>query len=68
MSNYKDELQIYERRPHYGFYIYSSSGCGDDCAIRFSHVDFDEKTVELNMSAEEAVKLANVILKVAKNY
>jgi hypothetical protein len=68
MGKYTDSLVIYKRRPHYGFYVYSSPGCGEESAIRFSHVEFDKRTFEVNMSPKEAIKLAKCIIKVAKDY
>lgn len=61
-------LKVYKRHPHEGFYVYSSSGCGDDAAIRLSHVECLEKTFELCISPEEAIELGNMIIEVALEY
>lgn len=62
------KCKTYVGRPPEGFYVHSSSGCGDDCAIRISHIECLEKTFELAISPEEALEYANKITLVALAY
>lgn len=60
-------MKIFHGRPQ-GFYIRSSSGCGEDSAIRLYYVDECEQTVYFAMSPEEAIALADNIIRIAKKY
>jgi len=59
---------IYEGAPNDGFYVYSSCGCGDDSAIRIKHIQDNEQMVCFSVSPEEAKKLGNLLIKLAKKY
>ncbi len=61
-------MNLYKRPPHEGFYVYSSCACGEEMAIRLAHVQEFEKTLELCVSPQEAIELAELIISVAKDY
>ncbi len=62
------EPGIYIGRPKDGFHIYSSSGCGDDCAIRMKIVEEGEKTVSYEFDTKFARELAKILIEVSDNY
>jgi hypothetical protein len=66
MNNSKNRIN--KCAPPDGFFIYSSCGCGDDCAIRFCHIEEFEKTFSLGISPQEAIKLAESIKEIAIDY
>lgn len=59
---------IYEGPPNDGFYIYSSCGCGDDCAIRIKHIQDNERMVSFAISPDEARILGRLLIKIADQY
>jgi hypothetical protein len=61
-------MKIYKRSPHEGFYIYSSCACGEDMAIRMACVELDKTVIELLLSPQEAIEVAECILKVSNDY
>jgi len=62
------KMKLYKRSPHKGFYVYSSCGCGDECAIRLDHVNGEDKVFGLAISSKEAIALGKLIIEVAEEY
>lgn len=65
-----EEFQVFLGRPKSGYYVYSCSGCGDDCAIRIceSYDASPDPLVHLHLSPEQAKLIAHALLKVIDEY
>ncbi len=61
-------MKVYEGPLEEGWYIYSSCGCGDESAIRIQYLESSNDCYEFSLSPEDALKLAIVLITVAKNY
>ncbi len=55
-------------RPKLGWFVYSSSGCGEGSEIRIAYVDWNEEVDSHHFSPEQAESFANLILEVVKEY
>lgn len=63
-----NDIMIYEGAPNDGFYVYSSAGCGDDCAIRIKHIQDYEQMVCFSLSPKEAKSLGKLLIKISDEY
>ena len=51
-----------------GFYVYSTSSCGDDCAIRLEYVETPDQCASFSFDSNFARLLGKMLIKVAEDY
>lgn len=60
--------RIYHGPVKEGFYVYSSSACGDDCAIGLEYVETPDQCCCFSFDSDFARELGNMLIEVANNY
>lgn len=60
--------RIYKGPIKEGFYVYSSSGCGDSSAIRLEYVETPDSCCSFSFDTDYARELAKMLIEVANEY